>query len=219
MDDVVAEVHGVGAYREHLHPECIDVACGHEGFVPPRRAVQERRPDGLGHSAVEVVDDGLDRLRARGGWVLLLETVTDGPLHVQAAVDRARVVGERQGERVPIRGSTFAGRVVRVGKLDEGVVQADAHRFGVGGHGSNERPRLGAGEGEERLDLGVAGKAPRPWHVNDRAGELEGALALFRPIDPPGHPVGVTEKEARGVHEDSAVLLGHDFEAPVERKE
>ena len=98
VDDVVTKIHRIGALGQQLDAEGVDETRGLEGLVPPRRPFQKRRSNGLGHSAVEGVDDGLARLRALGGRILLLQTVADGPLHLQGAVDRARVVGEGDAE-------------------------------------------------------------------------------------------------------------------------
>ena len=65
----------LGPFRQHLHAEGADEARGLEGLVPPGGPFEQRAADGLGHAPVEVVDEGLDRLGALGGGVLLLETV------------------------------------------------------------------------------------------------------------------------------------------------
>ena len=76
VDHVVADVERADAFGQQLDAEGIAIAGRLERLVPPARAVEERRADGLGRAGIEVVDDRLDGFAHRGRRVLLLEPVT-----------------------------------------------------------------------------------------------------------------------------------------------
>ena len=63
MDDVVADVHGVGVCGEDVDAEGVgSPAGGLESLIPPARAFEESGADGFGCAAIDVVLDGGDGL-------------------------------------------------------------------------------------------------------------------------------------------------------------
>jgi len=82
LDDVVADVHGVGVGGEDVDAEgAFGPACGLEGLIPPARAFEEGGADGLGGAAVNVVLDGGDGFAALfAGGIFFDEAVTGDEL-------------------------------------------------------------------------------------------------------------------------------------------
>ena len=108
LDQVVADVHGVGFSGQQLHPEGIAKSGGLECLRPPARTVEERGTDGFGRAGIEVINDRLHRLAQGGGGVALFQSVPrnnalhdgfadgHGVIHVvQAEVAGAGVVAPR----------------------------------------------------------------------------------------------------------------------------
>jgi len=85
LDDVVADVHGVGAGGEDVDAEGVGgPAGGLKGLVPPARAFEQSGADGFGSAAVDVVLDGRDGLAGVGaGGVFLDEAVAEDEAFVE----------------------------------------------------------------------------------------------------------------------------------------
>ena len=94
LHDVVAHIHRVGIFRQHLDVEGVLEACPCEGFGPPAHAVDDGAANRLGYRWIDVVDQRLDRGRRGGGRILFFQPVADDPTAFDAVVQRCRVVGE-----------------------------------------------------------------------------------------------------------------------------
>src|SRR3984893_7762593 len=96
LNDVVARIHRIGTFWKHVHfkgARC--PAGGLKCLVPPPRSLHQRRPDGFGSAAIDVVLNGLDRrARLRACRGLLDPAMThDEPL-VERCPERGRIVPE-----------------------------------------------------------------------------------------------------------------------------
>ncbi len=82
MDDVVADVHGVGVGGEDVDAEgSFGPAGGLEGLIPPACAFEECGADGLGCAAIDIVLDGGDGFAALlAGGIFFDEAVADDEL-------------------------------------------------------------------------------------------------------------------------------------------
>ena len=75
LDDVVADVHRVRIFRQQPHLECILVTGRLECLVPPGGTLHQRRANRLGCTAIDVVDDRLDRFTDVRGRILFFKPV------------------------------------------------------------------------------------------------------------------------------------------------
>ena len=96
VDHVVADVHRVGALRQHVDLEAVAETGGFERLVPPARAFDERLPDVLRRAVVDPVLNRLHRLAHLRIRVFLHEAVAANPMHLHRIADRHAVVDERQ---------------------------------------------------------------------------------------------------------------------------
>ncbi len=221
LDDVVANIHGVGVGREDADLEGVFEAGSLKSGRPPTGAFDEGGADGLGCAAIDVVDDGVYRLAEGGGGVALDEAVADDELLVEGLAEGNGVVAEALAEESGA-GVEAAGLVAGVGELDEGGVFADGDGAGVGGDVADELAGGCAvgGEGELGLDLSVLGEVLGGVEGDGGAGGVEVVGALVGGLEGFGDVVCVAEEEVCGVDEEDCGMrrgggvLGLDFEAP-----
>src|SRR6266851_1631972 len=84
LDDVVADVHGVGVGGEDVDAEGVVPAGSGEGLVPPAGAFEECGADGFGGSTVDVVlDGGYGLAVGLAGGIFFDEAVAGDELLVQ----------------------------------------------------------------------------------------------------------------------------------------
>ncbi len=233
LDDVVADVHGVGAGGEDVDLEGSgSPAGGLECLVPPARAFDERGADGLGGSAVDVVLDGSDGDARPGAvWVALDEAVADDELLCQRLAERCVVVAIAFGEVTGAR-RVAARREAGVGKGDEALVLMDGHRAGIGGDvthvastsrastvsGDAAGRAVGtafAGEGELRFQFGVLRECLYAVERDGGARGVEAIRAATGAGNRFGHAVRVADDEVGGVDQDGGAVgrLRFDVEA------
>ena len=98
-----------------------------------------------------------------------------------------------------------------LGKLQEGVMDGEAHGAAVGQHGGDGRRGAVGGEGQHRLDLGVAGEGARALETQRGPGHVLLPIPLLR-LPQGGHDEGVAQDEVGGVHEEALAFFGHDVE-------
>src|SRR5258708_4020406 len=94
LDDVVAHVHRVGAGRHQLHAKRVAITGGLESLVPPARSFDQRRAHWFGRAAIDVIDDGLDRIAHRGRRIFLLQAVVTEVAFSDRLADWRRKVHE-----------------------------------------------------------------------------------------------------------------------------
>ena len=200
-----------------LHPERVPVAGGLERLVPPAGAVEQGGPNRLRHAPIEVVDDRRHRIAQGRARITLGEPMAGDEALLDRLVDRRGVVVV--GDRIEAR-----ARVEPLGAGSPGSGSATndwcswtVTASGVGVTSRTHAAGRIAGEGEDRLDLGIPGKAPGPVQEDGapRAVEPEGALPA--PSEPADHVVRVAEREVGGVHQDGAVTLRLHLEPPEHR--
>ena len=90
LDDVVADVHGVGVGGEKVDAEgAFSPARRLEGLVPPACAFEQGGADGLGCSPIDVVLDGGNGLAVGlAGGVLLDEAMAEDKAFIQRVAER-----------------------------------------------------------------------------------------------------------------------------------
>ncbi len=211
LDDVVADVHGVGAFREQVDAEGAGrPASGLEGLIPPARAFDESLANEGRRATIDVVLERRDGdAGVRAVRILLDEAMADDELLVEWLAEGRVVVAPGGGE---IAG---AGREAARGKagrrqLDEGLVLADGHgawiRCDVLDKAGRRAGRFFAGdEGELGFDFRVFGEGAGGVESDggtrgiDVPGALGGASERFDDV------VDVAEEELRGIDEDGSV--------------
>ena len=94
LDDVVADVHGVGVGGEEVDAEgALSPACGLEGLVPPAGAFEQGGADGLGCAAIDVVlDGGYGLAGGLAGGVFFDEAMAGDELLIERRAERGGVV-------------------------------------------------------------------------------------------------------------------------------
>src|SRR6185503_2640494 len=98
LDAGVARVEERGAFGKVSDLERAAKARLLERVVPPQRGLAHRGALGLGHAAVEVIDDRLHRIRERGARILLLEPPAADEGALERLGEGCGVIEERGGE-------------------------------------------------------------------------------------------------------------------------
>ncbi len=209
LDDVVANIHRIGARGQHLDLERSGrPAGGLERLIPPCRAVDQRRADRFGRAAIDVVLKRVLRLTGSSAVGIFLD---EAVAHDELLIER---VAERRGV-IPIHEIEVAGAWIvaarqesRTRQLDEGLMFAQRHGVRVGRDIADEGTllrRVGS-EGQNGFDFDVFRKGARGVEREDGTGGIEfvGVLMLdgeqFRDV------VRVAQKEFGGVDENGADL-------------
>ena len=233
VDHVVADVERADAFRQHLHLEGVAVARRGEGLIPPARAFDERRSDRLGRAGIDVVDDRLNRIADRRRWLLLLQPVPGDELLRHRLAERSREVVVRDPEKPGAR-IVGAGRIRRIGQLDDRVMNANAG--GLAGRGDaadaleeTARPAAASAaaasaarttgprlphERQLRLHFAVLRKSHRHRQVDRAAPGLEAVRAWLQPA---GDVVGIAHEEVGEVDQHVAVAGAGDLKRPQHR--
>ncbi len=92
LDHVVADVHGVGAFGQDFDAKGVPETGSLKCLRPPVGAFDQRGANGLGRAAIDVVDDGLDRLADGGLGVALLQPVARNEPLIETLAERHGVV-------------------------------------------------------------------------------------------------------------------------------
>jgi len=133
LDDVVADVHGVGVGGEEIDLEGSGgPAGGLKRLVPPTCTFEQGSTDRFGCAAINVVLDGcfgFAGCAAGGGF--LVEAVAGGELLVEIGAKRCGVVAVACGE-VAGTGIEAARDEAGAGEREEGLVLAEGEGFGIG---------------------------------------------------------------------------------------
>jgi len=100
LDDVVANVHGVGVGGEDVDAEGVGgPAGGLEGSIPPAGSFEESGADGFGCSAIDVVLDGGEGLAGVGaGGIFFDEAVAEDEALGDVVAEGGGLVVEGGGE-------------------------------------------------------------------------------------------------------------------------
>ena len=215
LNQVVADVHGVGVFGQQLHSECVAIAGGFKSLVPPARAFEQRRADGLRRAAVEVVDDGLDGIAHGRAGVLFLQTMPGDEVFFERVAERRGEVAEGFAE-VPGARIEEARLVAGARKLDQGMMLADGDRLRRWRHLTNVIARfaLGHREGERRFHFGVLREAFGTGQIDGGARSVDVISALFGFAQGLGYAVRVVKEKCRGIHQHAAIVFGLGLEAP-----
>src|ERR1700733_1858902 len=205
LDDVVADVHGVGVGGEKVDAEGVfGPAGGLEGLVPPSGSFKQCGADGFGCAAIDVVlDRGYGFAGGLAGGIFFDEAVADDELLIQWVAKRRVVVAVGGGE-VAGAGIEAARGEAGAGQFDEGLVFADGEGVRIGRDVADELTVCGAigGEGEDGLDLGVFGEGFGGVESDGGAGEVDLVGSLLGAGEGFGYAVRVAEEEVGGVDED-----------------
>ena len=94
VDHVVADVHRVGAFRQHRNLEAVAETGGFERLVPPARAFDQRLLHVFRRARIHPVLNRLQRVADRGVRILLLQAMTPDVAHLHHVADRHAVVDE-----------------------------------------------------------------------------------------------------------------------------
>ena len=206
VDDVVADVQGVGALRHDLHAIGVLEAGGLEGLGPPAGALLQGRADRLRRGAVHVVDDGLLDGGDRLGRVGLLQSEAMRQAHGDVLVQRRGIVID-DGIEAPRARIEDPRDVARLRQLDQAVAHGERDQLGVRGDVAHLGARGVGGEGLAGLELQVQGEHLHRGGIGHRqVGHLFEAL-LAGPLQVAGDVLHVAGQEAGEVHKHAAV--GH----------
>jgi len=83
LDNVVANVHGIGALGEHFNPKRILETGGFKRLIPPACTLNQRAANWFRRAAIDVIHDRLDRLANRRCGILLLQAMSRDDSQVQ----------------------------------------------------------------------------------------------------------------------------------------
>jgi hypothetical protein len=211
LDDVVADVHGVGAFGEEIDAERVRCpAGGLKGLVPPAGAFEESGSDGFRCAAIDVVLDGGDGLAGVGaGGIFFDEAVADDEALNFIVAQRRCFIDIRGGE---VAGAGIEGARGEAGwwEFDEGVALAEGDGVGIGGDVADvfAGGRGVGGEGEDGFDFRVFGECFGVIEGDGGAGGVDLVGALLEGGEGFGDVVGVVEEEVGGVDEDGGGMLG-----------
>ena len=97
LNDVVANVQGVCAVRQHFDLKRILVSSRFKGLVPPAGALQQGRTYRLRCAAIQVVNYGFDSLAKRCRRVFLLKAVAATKINDQVITNRRCIVRKAAG--------------------------------------------------------------------------------------------------------------------------
>ena len=212
----VARVHGIRARREIAHEERVPESGAFEHLAPPHPTFAERGLVRLGNAGVEIVDDrrhGFRELTA----LIRRGILGDEPPAVREAVairafEALRVVVEPRaavagaGVVLP-RAESLRGR-----ERDERVMHLEHRRGSVRGIAAQQGTGVVHVEREHRVDLRVQRERPGARSVDPTARRVDARAALLGAADGLADAVGISEEEARGVHDEHAIGLGLDRE-------
>src|SRR5882724_1803746 len=210
LDDVVAEIHGVGALGQQLDPEAALQARAVERLHPEAGALERRASDRLGNAAIDVVDQRIpDRARGIGG-VLPLETMPGDPPALERRLDRLRVVLEADREEVHA-GIELPRPITVVRERRERQVLPD----GEGATVRHDRIDDMAGpvlrlKGEGELELGVQGITAGRALMDEGSVPGEGVDALTGARELPDHIEPIAPEELGGIDQYPITLLGDE---------
>ena len=203
-DDVVADVHRVGALGHQLDPEAVGKAGLLEGFRPPARAIEQRLAHRLGRAAVQMEHDRLDHLAGR----IQLQAEARLPAQVERLVERLREIDLAAAERARRR-MVGARREARRRQAHEAQVLAQAER------GRIDRDLVGllvlavAAEGEQRFEFTVVGKTARCFGQRHAALGIDPVAALaIASGQRGGDSMPVAGQVGRDVHQHGWLLAG-----------
>src|SRR5690242_2413475 len=99
LNDVVTQVHGIGAFGHEFDPKRVLEPGGFERLGPPAGAFEERRADRLGSAAIKVVDDWVYRFAECGRRIFLLQTMTSDETLADRLTDGCGVIHVRNAEK------------------------------------------------------------------------------------------------------------------------
>ena len=108
LNHVITNVHRIGISRHDFDAKRVSISGSFKCLVPPTRAFDQSRAHRFGRAAVDVVNDGLNRIARGRRWILFLQammidiTLDDwfadrrGEIHVLSSkVSGARIVEAR----------------------------------------------------------------------------------------------------------------------------
>ena len=116
--------------RQHLHTERASQASLVERFLPEPRAFDRGRAKRFGDAGIDVVDDRFAERAVRIVRVHALEAMTRDPALLERALNRLRVILERDAEEANPRVER-AWPVFRIGQLDERDVLSKRERSAI----------------------------------------------------------------------------------------